>query len=74
MPKVIHNLYTTSPYAVDNPQLFIHSCLKLSTETVDNGFGLWIKTSAYSYMEDLDYCKTIQSVDKPVDKRGKICG
>lgn len=73
-PKVIHNLSTADLFLVDNPGYFIHSFGELSTISVDKRADLWIKVFGNSYLEYFYDYKAIWPVDKPVDKRGKICG
>jgi hypothetical protein len=72
--QLIHNLSTSVRFAVDNTGRLIHNSFDLSTKTVDKPPYLWIKIYGLSYSGNLNDYITIQSVDKPVDKRGKICG
>ena len=73
-PVVIHSLSTTPVFIVDNPEDFIHSSNDLSTISVDNYPVLWTKIFGNPYLGRLHNYITMWPVDKPVDKRGKICG
>src|ERR687886_739056 len=74
LTKVIHTLSTPSLVTVEKFTFLACWLAHLSTKTVDILPILWITFRGCAGMVTFYTDSAIQSVDKPVDNRGRSCG